>query len=128
MARVSQINLPATPSVSGGAELCPLCGGPNDCQLCTSAAYKGPCWCEAANFPEELLSLVPAESRQRACLCHGCVASFHRRQSAIRPLPLLPGDFYFAAGLMVFTAAYLSRRGYCCDNGCRHCPYREAGA
>jgi hypothetical protein len=24
---------------------------------------------------------------------------------------------------MVFTASYLRRRGYCCDSGCRHCPY-----
>lgn len=40
--------------------------------------------------------------------------------------PVLPGDFYFDSdGLMVFTAAYLRRRGYCCDNGCRHCPYKE---
>ncbi|HEY6429384.1 MAG TPA: DUF5522 domain-containing protein [Acidimicrobiales bacterium] len=28
-----------------------------------------------------------------------------------------------ASGLNVFTAAYLARRGTCCDTGCRHCPY-----
>jgi hypothetical protein len=27
------------------------------------------------------------------------------------------------SGLFVFTAAYLSERGYCCDSGCRHCPF-----
>lgn len=32
-------------------------------------------------------------------------------------------DFYWENGLMVFTAAFLLRRGYCCKNGCRHCPY-----
>jgi hypothetical protein len=26
-------------------------------------------------------------------------------------------------GRMVFTAAFLLRRGYCCQSGCRHCPY-----
>jgi hypothetical protein len=26
-------------------------------------------------------------------------------------------------GLWVFTAAYLADRGYCCESGCRHCPY-----
>jgi len=26
-------------------------------------------------------------------------------------------------GLFVFTAAYLSARGTCCDSDCRHCPY-----
>ena len=33
-------------------------------------------------------------------------------------------DYYFnEQGLMVFTAKYHLRRGYCCQNGCRHCPY-----
>lgn len=26
-------------------------------------------------------------------------------------------------GLFVMTAQYLRDRGYCCDRGCRHCPY-----
>lgn len=26
-------------------------------------------------------------------------------------------------GLLVLTATYLSRRGFCCGTGCRHCPY-----
>ncbi len=29
-------------------------------------------------------------------------------------------------GLFVFTAAYLTARGTCCDSNCRHCPYRSA--
>jgi len=32
-------------------------------------------------------------------------------------------DYYFDSGLMVFTESYLHERGYCCTNGCRHCPY-----
>ncbi|MEO6453806.1 MAG: DUF5522 domain-containing protein [Ginsengibacter sp.] len=33
-------------------------------------------------------------------------------------------DFYFnEQGYMVFTAAYLLKKGECCGNGCRHCPY-----
>lgn len=24
---------------------------------------------------------------------------------------------------IVFTAEYLLQRGYCCGNGCKHCPY-----
>ena len=27
------------------------------------------------------------------------------------------------SGLSVFTAEFLARRGYCCESGCRHCPY-----
>jgi hypothetical protein len=26
-------------------------------------------------------------------------------------------------GLFVLTAAFLADRGYCCERGCRHCPY-----
>jgi hypothetical protein len=33
-------------------------------------------------------------------------------------------DFYFDDGLMVLTRRYLLERGYCCTNGCRHCPYQ----
>lgn len=36
----------------------------------------------------------------------------------------LPGDYYISdEGFYVFTKQYLLRRGYCCKNGCRHCPY-----
>jgi hypothetical protein len=35
-------------------------------------------------------------------------------------------DYYLENGLMVLTARYLLRRGYCCKQGCRHCPYEEA--
>jgi len=34
-------------------------------------------------------------------------------------------DYYFDQGLMVLTAAYHLRRGYCCEQGCRHCPYED---
>lgn len=33
-------------------------------------------------------------------------------------------DYYFTSeGFVVFTATYHQKRGYCCKNGCRHCPY-----
>jgi len=32
-------------------------------------------------------------------------------------------DFYREGAAMIFTARFLLRRGYCCHNGCRHCPY-----
>lgn len=35
-------------------------------------------------------------------------------------------DYYFDAGLMVLTARFLEKRGFCCGNGCRHCPYPES--
>lgn len=32
-------------------------------------------------------------------------------------------DFYLENGNYVFTAQFLLKRGYCCESGCRHCPY-----
>lgn len=33
-------------------------------------------------------------------------------------------DYYFNdAGLMVFTATYHLKRGTCCKNKCKHCPW-----
>ena len=31
--------------------------------------------------------------------------------------------YYFENGLMVFTEAYHLKRGHCCGNRCRHCPF-----
>ena len=44
-----------------------------------------------------------------------------RHESAIRRgIPVYADP---VSGLSVFTAEYLARRGYCCDSGCRHCPF-----
>ncbi|MBM3937045.1 MAG: hypothetical protein FJ333_00105 [Sphingomonadales bacterium] len=32
-------------------------------------------------------------------------------------------DYYFENGFLVFTREYHVKRGFCCGNGCRHCPY-----
>ena len=33
-------------------------------------------------------------------------------------------DFYYnESGLVVFTEKYHIKKGYCCGNGCKHCPY-----
>ena len=40
------------------------------------------------------------------------------------PGPLVLGvDYTIENGLYVFTAHYLAKRGYCCESGCRNCPY-----
>ena len=46
------------------------------------------------------------------------------------PPQLVQGRDYYLdpAGRYVFTAAYLSARGACCQSGCRHCPYGFARA
>jgi hypothetical protein len=40
------------------------------------------------------------------------------------PPQLVEGtDFYWDGPYMVFTGEYLLKRGFCCQSGCRHCPY-----
>ncbi len=45
--------------------------------------------------------------------------------SASQNTPALAAeDFYLDdTGLFVFTEKYHLKRGYCCQSGCRHCPY-----
>jgi hypothetical protein len=43
------------------------------------------------------------------------------------PLPkVTEEDFYInEQGLMVFTEKYHLKRGFCCGNGCKHCPFTK---
>ncbi len=43
-----------------------------------------------------------------------------------KPHKALEADDYYLneKGLMVFTEQYHRKRGYCCKNTCRHCPWK----
>ncbi len=32
-------------------------------------------------------------------------------------------DYYYEGRFLVFTEKFLRDRGYCCESGCRHCPW-----
>ncbi len=37
---------------------------------------------------------------------------------------LAPEDYYLSEeGYVVFTESYHLKRSYCCQSGCKHCPY-----
>jgi hypothetical protein len=41
-----------------------------------------------------------------------------------KKIPIEEGDYYEnEQGYRVFTGQYHLKRGYCCKNGCKHCPY-----
>ena len=69
---------------------CPLCGGANECQLCSPAAYKGRCWCADEEISSELLARVPEHFRNRACICKPCVEKFRREKNFSEPRPPHP--------------------------------------
>jgi len=43
-------------------------------------------------------------------------------EDRIAPTPE-PDEFYYDGPYIVFSEAYHLRRGWCCQSGCRHCPY-----
>ena len=44
---------------------------------------------------------------------------------AVEPAPLRENeDYYIENGFWVLTEQHHLKRGYCCGNGCRHCPYK----
>jgi hypothetical protein len=35
-------------------------------------------------------------------------------------------DYYLSPeGYIIFTEKYHLKRGYCCNSGCRHCPWKD---
>lgn len=51
---------------------CPLCGGQNRCAPAVTGKLGAQCWCTHLEFDQAALALVPAELRNRHCLCETC--------------------------------------------------------
>jgi hypothetical protein len=107
--------------VAHDASACPLCGGANACGV-DLIQDGGPCWCQSVEIPALLSEQVGVPGR---CICRGCVTAF-RKKTRWMPRADPTETYWDPDGRLVFRAAYHLRRGYCCENGCRHCPYGEA--
>ncbi len=116
--------------------VCPGCGASVGCTA------NEQCWC--MNMPAILP--VSADLNERACLCQTCLSKKlaekltlliantpHHELLELAARYRTPAnqqaalqehlDFSMEDGLMVFSAWYHLKRGTCCGNGCRHCPY-----
>jgi hypothetical protein len=111
---------------------CSSCGGGF---ACGAERVEEKCWCD--QLPH--VSLVA--SADRDCFCPQCLSEAIRKLNCassaagagVHPATkagansqysLVEGADYYSEGeAMVFTARYHLRRGYCCESGCRHCPY-----
>ncbi|MDD2881173.1 MAG: cysteine-rich CWC family protein [Rhodoferax sp.] len=65
-----------TPTPPINAQICPLCGQPNQCAMEVERATgvkQPPCWCTQTQFSAELLNKIPEAARGVACLCATCV-------------------------------------------------------
>jgi hypothetical protein len=121
----------------GRDEQCPLCGGDNQCRVAKGHLYKGPCWCHEIVISEHILRRLAQDLLEQTCLCPTCletvarlpreyadpekaVAEIHR---TVERRVSAQEDYYSENENVVFTAAYHLKRGTCCGNGCRHCPF-----
>ncbi len=55
---------------------CPLCRKENKCGIHSNEPLN--CWCTKETFPEELLDLVPDESKRKQCICKDCLNTFKK--------------------------------------------------
>ena len=54
--------------------VCPRCGGPNQCAPAKSGSLETACWCTSASVSRRALAELPAELRNKVCLCPACAA------------------------------------------------------
>jgi hypothetical protein len=105
--------------------------------MCGSERVDEGCWC--AELPH--VPLVAGKNQD--CFCPKCLREAIRTlectdssaagvfptviEAGLSPNLLVEGEDYYLEGeALVFTALYHRRRGYCCENDCRHCPYRTS--
>lgn len=103
--------------------------------VCGASQADGTCWC--LDYP----AIMPADFQQD-CLCPDClgkaiqekIAEFIKTSSLEELLamasryrgndkPIKGIDYLIENGQYVFTAWYHLKRGSCCGNGCKNCPY-----
>ncbi|WP_122314476.1 cysteine-rich CWC family protein [Pseudomonas cichorii] len=53
-------------------ERCPVCGFSNHCTLADPRTVDQACWCFSQSIDPALLEALPAEIRNKACLCPRC--------------------------------------------------------
>jgi hypothetical protein len=101
---------------------CSMCGESFGCGINNNNAES--CWCNELPRVEIVDGLD--------CYCPKCLARIVHEQLAAGKtgklaLELTEGvDYYLEGNNIVFTELYHLRRGYCCDSGCRHCPYEAS--
>ena len=111
-----------------------ICAGCKAKFQCGKPDAVSDCWCDV--YPRYLKQDIDT-----ACLCQSCLKkeSLQRINQLLEKFELsgksidmskyqtnnnIEGiDYYIENGLIVFSEWYLIKRGYCCDNDCRHCPY-----
>ena len=61
-------------------ERCPRCGQPNRCAQAGQEQAVQDCWCFHTAINPHALAELPAEQRDKACLCPNCAAIAPQRK------------------------------------------------
>ena len=112
-----------------------LCSGCQAEFACGVGLADNVCWCET-------MPILPSAEPEPTCRCPECLVNqfvqgidvyldqltltdavayasrYRGRQRLVENI-----DYTVDAGMYVFSRWYLLKRGYCCRNGCRNCPY-----
>ncbi|AMZ72155.1 MULTISPECIES: cysteine-rich CWC family protein [Pseudomonas] len=67
-------------------DLCPACGGVNDCTLANPITVDRACWCYGVSIDPSVLEALPAELRDQSCLCPRCAQVQDQLQAKPRPI------------------------------------------
>ena len=113
---------------------CSACGTPFNCGDTTDG---NKCWCN--NFLPIFKLTEVIDCLYSSCFTMVCSTKINEYvatvtaetaiNSSARDLPKtkqpIEGiDYYIEDGNYVFKAWFHLKRGHCCTNGCRHCPYK----
>jgi len=93
-------------------KICSNCNAELQC-----GSQQGNCWCMA--YPQIVITAG------QDCLCETCLQkNIESEMASSKEMPPeKEADYYIENGFYVFTRSYHLKRGSCCKNGCRHCPY-----
>ncbi|MDF9621103.1 cysteine-rich CWC family protein [Pseudomonas entomophila] len=64
---------------------CPACGAANQCGLADPRSATQGCWCFNVSIDPTILEALPAELRDKACLCPRCAAVDEQLKAARTP-------------------------------------------
>ena len=67
-------------------DLCPACGAPNDCSLANPITADRACWCYGVNIDPAVLEALPAELRDKSCLCPRCARVNDQLRADAQPI------------------------------------------
>jgi hypothetical protein len=105
-------------------KICEKCQAHFECKM----GDVNRCQCSEVEISDHTLAFL--EQTDFDCLCKNCLSALNKQLGNLENEIFPNGQnmrenfhYYMEKGLWIFTENYHLLRGYCCQSGCRHCPY-----